>query len=381
MEDILSIFSNFKADLMKEMGEKIRMMKEEILDKDAVFQKFMQQFENIQPTQKDEVLKMSKEIDGLRLEFGEFQNFVGFLQKQMETVINENVQLRRELSKCNEVIHSWIDSQFQTVQQGTSRKTTNVQKPIVPSEVRNRWQPFVVEEPGPNEDVRQDDNTKTVIPHLATEKEIENRKKKEQEARGAKKNNIFVSGLKVKEEDDDHKVIDSFIEALKASGFESEENIVKEQFSIERRISPQKKNSHKLDIQGILRPNFQMHSTNKVSTASKFVIRCKDERVKWSLVSREVARRVKMEAGVLIFADATPEQIQWRRELYQRKKDMLQIQNTEKDFNVKERGGILYGNNRAYMNMEHSAWNHRFTQKTDFKHHQHIIEQVKDAQK
>ena len=47
MEDILSIFSNFKADLMKEMGEKIRMMKEEILDKDAVFQKFMQQFENI----------------------------------------------------------------------------------------------------------------------------------------------------------------------------------------------------------------------------------------------------------------------------------------------------------------------------------------------
>ena len=80
--------------------------------------------------------------------------------------------------------------------------------------------------------MRQDDNTKTVIPHLATEKEIENRKKKEQEARGAKKkNNIFVSGLKVKEEDDDHKVIDSFIEALKASGFaiESEENIVKEQ--------------------------------------------------------------------------------------------------------------------------------------------------------
>ena len=289
--------------------------------------------------------------------------------------------MRRELSKCNEVIHSWIDSQFQTVQQGTSRKTTNVQKPIVPSEVHNRWQPFVVEKPGPNEDERQDDNTKTVIPHLATEKEIENRKKKEQEARGAKKNNIFVSGLKVKEEDDDHKVIDSFIEALKASGFESEENIVKEQFSIERRISPQKKNSHKLDIQGILRPNFQMHSTNKVNTGSKFVIRCKDERVKWSLVSREVARRVKMEAGVLIFADATPEQIQWRRELYQRKKDMLQIQNTEKDFNVKERGGIVYGNNRAYMNMEHSAWNHRFTQKTDFKHHQHIIEQVKDAQK
>ena len=60
---------------------------------------------------------------------------------------------------------------------------------------------------------------------------------------------------------------------------------------------------------------------------------------------------------------------------------MLQIQKTEKDFNVKERGGIVYGNNRAYMNMEHSAWNHRFTQKTDFKHHQHIIEQVKDAQK
>ena len=119
MEDILSSFSNFKADLMKEMGEKNRIMKEEILDKDAVFQKFMQQFENIQATQKDEVLKMSKEIDGLRLEFGEFQNFVGFLQKQMETVINENVQLRRELSKCNEVIHSWIDSQFQTVQQGT----------------------------------------------------------------------------------------------------------------------------------------------------------------------------------------------------------------------------------------------------------------------
>ena len=59
-----------------------------------------------------------------------------------------------------------------------------------------------------------------------------------------------------------------------------------------------------------------------------------------------------MEAGVLIFADATPEQIQWQRELYQRKKDMLQIQNTEKDFNVKERGGILYGNNHAYMNME-----------------------------
>ena len=77
------------------MGDKIRIMKEEILDKDAVFQKFMQQFENIQPTQKDEVLKMSNEIDGLRLEFGEFQNFVGFLQKQMETVINENVQLHR----------------------------------------------------------------------------------------------------------------------------------------------------------------------------------------------------------------------------------------------------------------------------------------------
>ena len=123
-----------------------------------------------------------------------------------------------------------------------------------------------------------------------------------------------MSGLKVKEEDDDHKVIDSFIEALKASGFESEENIVKEQFSIERRILPQKKNSHKLDTQGILRPNFQMYSANKVdliSTGSKYVIRCKDERVKWSLVSREVARRVKMEAGVLIFADATPEQVQW----------------------------------------------------------------------
>ena len=74
MEDILSIFSNFKADLMKEMGEKIRIMKEEILDKDAVFQKFMQQFENIQATQQDEVHKMFKEVDGLRLEFGEFQN-------------------------------------------------------------------------------------------------------------------------------------------------------------------------------------------------------------------------------------------------------------------------------------------------------------------
>ena len=103
-----------------------------------------------------------------------------------------------------------------------------------------------------------------------------------------------MSGLKVKEEDDDHKVIDTFIQALNALGFESEENIVKEKFSIERRISPQKKNSHKLGIQGILRPNFQMHSTNKVSTGSKFVIRCKDECVKWNLVSREVARRVKL---------------------------------------------------------------------------------------
>ena len=45
-------------------------------------------------------------LDGLRVEFGEFQNFVGFLQKQMETINNENVQLFCELSACHEMITS-----------------------------------------------------------------------------------------------------------------------------------------------------------------------------------------------------------------------------------------------------------------------------------